>query len=90
MAPAVRHQQTGGRASQGLSHHLGHIFGKPSGDTVIGDKPQGDGGQQEAQAALDRGREHLVAGAVVLGQVPLGMPALKGLVLRGQLQAPGP
>ena len=79
------HQQTGGRAAQTLTHDNADIGGKPGGNAVVACKPQGDGSQQEAQGALDLAGQHIVAGAVILCQIPLGVLGLQGAVFGAEL-----
>ena len=55
------------RSKANAAHDFGHVGGKPGGDTVVAHVPQGDGGQEKAQAPLHRGGELFAAASVVLG-----------------------
>ena len=86
--PRRGHQEAAGGGAETLAHDLADVGGEPGGDAVVADVPEGDGGQEEAQAPLHGLGEDLVAGAVILRQVPLGMLGFQRLILRGELGLP--
>ena len=61
------------------------VDGEPGGDTVIADEPQGDGGQQEAQAPFDILGQSLAVFRD-LGQIVFRVSVLVALLLRYQLR----
>ena len=79
-------EQAGGRAAEPLSHDRADVGGPPGRYTVVADVPQRDGHEQKAKAPLDGLGQHLIAAAVVLGEVPLGMLRLERARLRGELR----
>ena len=88
MAPAVAIGQAGvGLCQRHVPMMRPDVDGEPCGDAVIADEPQGDGGQQEAEAPLDGLGQGLMA--VVRRPAPgchSGCASSQRLILRHQLR----